>query len=1013
MKKLLFLFNLLVLFYPIQNCLGQGVKAQFLIDDTVCINEYQKIENNSANSTNYIWDFCGEDLNTSPQLSNSIELDIKKSISITSVYDSATYYSFISDKDNNSLLRIKFDSLVTNVVQVSEVNNLSGNLDKPENIVFHLENEVWYAFIINNKNGNLLRLSFKNGLKNNPDVENLGNFGVIDGPRGMDLGVMDNGNKIIAISNDNADNIVLINFGASLLNVPLIDDILVIGDGVVSRPMGIKLMQSGGNWWGLVASFGNDTVYKLDFGNNLFSTPVLTSVAEVNFPTEVAWVEEGGHYFGFITGRNSGLFKLDFEGDLSTTSPVLQSFGTYNGALKNVFGFTILRTSPAWAVLTVNSGNNILNIFSVTGSCPYALPSLSKKERPQISFSAPGTYPISLTAYDEFGNRDDTTQFITVTDSIAPTLNIIPKNVCFGSESELVLVSDQTITNSNWIINGASISADTAVYNFPSPGEYPITLQAQATNGCSQRITKPITIYDPPEPDFLVTSSGALCSNGTVNFTNQTNTQGADSLITYNWNFSGEDSSSITSPEYLFATGGNKTVTLTAAIPGCEASADTTFAVFEGPAVEFVFENECAGEGVQFLNQTTGSNITQYNWDFGDGNTFASTTLSSPEHVFDSVGNYDVSLTVNDAQGCENTVTQTFNSFAKPEAAFTAELSCAGTPTRFTDETQIDASANVVLWNWDFGDAAANATTKNPEYTFASPGSYNVQLIAETNEGCADSAMQQIVVETPVQPGFEAIKICPSDGLDVQLNDTSLVSGGENISQWLWQVGDELYQIQNPVHTFTEPGEYSVSLTATASSLCNASVTRTIEVLPLPEAGFSFTQACANDAVSFTNLSAHTEYIHNYQWDFGGEGTATTANPSFAFAEAGTYPVQLLIEDIHGCTDTLTQSIEILPQPKAGYTVEKTTGAAPFTVSFENTSEDATQYQWDFAGLDTSTVFAPDFTFEETGTYPVQLSVANAIGCADTLERIFTVVQPVFDVSLNNLTVQETTSGNS
>jgi PKD repeat protein len=109
----------------------------------------------------------------------------------------------------------------------------------------------------------------------------------------------------------------------------------------------------------------------------------------------------------------------------------------------------------------------------------------------------------------------------------------------------------------------------------------------------------------------------------------------------------------------------------------------------------------------------------------------------------------------------------------------------------------------------------------------------------------------------------------------------------------------------------------------------------------------------------------------------------------------------------------LSQPIEILPQPVASFTVPKTTGAAPFIVSFENTSTDASQYLWDFAGLDTSSAVSPTFTFEEEGTFPVQLSVANAIGCADTFLRTFTVVKPVFDMSLDNITLQPVANGNN
>ncbi len=87
-----------------------------------------------------------------------------------------------------------------------------------------------------------------------------------------------------------------------------------------------------------------------------------------------------------------------------------------------------------------------------------------------------------------------------------------------------------------------------------------------------------------------------------------------------------------------------------------------------------------------------------------------------------------------------------------------------------------------------------------------------------------------------------------------------------------------------------------------------------------------------------------------------------------------------------------------IPAVFAGATVfPEELGCAPFTVTFDNTSLNATQYLWDF-GVDgaTSTSFEPTFTFNEVGTYEIMLIANDPMSCneADTTFTNVTVVAP-------------------
>ena len=993
--------------------------ASFSIPDTVCIGENIEIVDNSIDAVSYEWDFCAGNLDTIPTVhtlpsvyGSGLAMDFEV------IQDSVgNWYGFAVERMSSTLIRLEFgNDLLNPTPTIVDMGNPGGLLSNPDRIKIIYQNSKWYALITNDKTPyHLIKIDFDDSLTAIKSANSLGNFNnKLKRPRGIDA-IISNDSLIVVLANQENNRLFIINFGNSINN-PITNANTILTTPVIDANglQDMKLVHDCNQWYGFTVSIDNSNIHRIDFGNSLFQHPSgytsLVTSEPFTRPLSIDVLHDGVDYRAFIGESSGELIRLDFDNNLANSSPSFNNLGNLS-VMSSLRSIAFARFNNDWIAFAVNSNTREVYRLDFINSCSANMMSSSLQNPDSLFYQVPGTFYIGLNVLNEQGNSKRTGKKIVVKNASSPGIDFnLSASRCVSSDISFISSSpdEADIMRYDWDFgDNESDTGKVVTHQYVEQGEYEIKLSVTSFNGCTNHLTDSLIVYNDLGFDL---SQSVICTPSEINFINS-NQGVATDTITWNWNFNEEGISNDKNPTFIFNSGGDKTVTLSANIPGCAATYDTTFTVFEGPAVDFAFEDQCEGEAGLFENQTTGSNITQYQWDFGDGNTYSSATMASPEHMFEAPGEYEVSLTVYDAQGCENGVVQTFRSFANPKAAFTAELSCAGTPTLFTDETQIDISANVVMWNWDFGDNSPGATIKNPAHTFSSPGTYAVQLLAETNEGCVDAVTQQLMVETPVQPGFEAIKICPSEALDVQLNDTSLVTGEEAVTQWLWQVEDEIYQTQNPVHTFAAPGEYTVSLTATASSLCNASVTRTVTVLPLPEADFSFAQACANDAVAFTDQSAYPESIAHYQWDFGGLGTSTEAHPAFAFEEAGSYPIALMIEDIHGCTDTLTQSIDILPQPVAGFTVENTTGAAPFVVSFDNTSTDASQYQWNFAGLDTSTAISPTFTFEEVGTYPVQLAVANAIGCADTLLRTFTVVQPVFNVSLDNITLQAAANG--
>ncbi|MGB3588923.1 MAG: PKD domain-containing protein, partial [Tunicatimonas sp.] len=547
---------------------------------------------------------------------------------------------------------------------------------------------------------------------------------------------------------------------------------------------------------------------------------------------------------------------------------------------------------------------------------------------------------------------------------------------------------------------------------------YSVTLEVESGNGCGQRLAKEVTIYEPPDPNFSL-PTGQVCTNGAVAFNNLTDAKGADidSLITYQWLVDGELVSEEADPNIVFAEGGNKTLQLVASIPGCTETFETTVNVIQGPTVDFGLPAQlCAGEVITLENQTTGDNVTDYEWSFGDGGTLETLSAEAVEYTFAEAGTYDIALTANTSPGCANVSRQTVTVYEQPTVGFISDVACAGVVTLFTDTTTAGSNANIIGWSWDFGDGSELADERNPTHTFLQAGTYSVTLTTQSSGGCAATATQTVTVESPVSPAFTAGRVCPSEGdpFLYQFNDSSTVVAGEIITQRLWTINGENFTDAVVTYPFAEPGTYAVSLTAFASSGCNAVRTDSIEVPALPQIRFQAATNCVGEPATLINKSAIDGWeAAQYTWDITSVGNVFDVSPTVVFSEAGEYPITLTLETKAGCTFSWDSTIVVQAAPVATFELDQPSGGAPLTIKPTNLSQDYSQAQWRINGELVSEEATPSFTLEERGEYTLELVVFNETGCSDTTRQTVEVVDPTLGIAVRELLRLEGSDGSS
>jgi PKD repeat protein len=376
------------------------------------------------------------------------------------------------------------------------------------------------------------------------------------------------------------------------------------------------------------------------------------------------------------------------------------------------------------------------------------------------------------------------------------------------------------------------------------------------------------------------------------------------------------------------------------------------------------------------------SAATNYLWDFGDGK---SSTNVNPVNTYTNAGSYTVSLRAIGVGGT-NTLTRTnyvvVTNPPPPLANFVASPTNGAAPlTAFF--TNLSSAATNYLW--DFGDGKSS-TNFNPVNTYTNAGSYTVSLRAVGVGGTSTLTRTNYVLATNPPPAVANFVANPTNGAaPLIVFFTNLSSAATN---FLWDFGDGKSSTNfNPVNTYTNAGSYTVSLRGVGVGETNT-LTRTNYVVatnPPPPVVADFSANPTNGAaplsVFFTNLSSAAS---SYSWDFGDGHTSLVPNPANTYSNSGSFTVKLTAVGAAG-TNTLTRTNYIvvtnLPPPViADFVGSPTSGVAPLTVSFTNSSSGASSYVWDFGDGKSSANANPSNTYTNSGSYSVTLTAIGAGG---------------------------------
>ena len=375
---------------------------------------------------------------------------------------------------------------------------------------------------------------------------------------------------------------------------------------------------------------------------------------------------------------------------------------------------------------------------------------------------------------------------------------------------------------------------------------------------------------------------------------------------TYQWDFGepgsgASNSSTLQNPSHTYASPGTYNVTLVAS-NSCSMPVSITIPVTIESVLLNTTQVSCNdADDASIAVVTNGTGPYAYTWSPSIG-TGAIVSNLSP-------GTYTV--TVTPAGGCPISASTTITEppLLSVTAASVPIVVCKG------GEVTLNAvaSGGTPAYSYEWNPGGLNGST---QLLLPSTGaSYSVEVTDQN--GCTAMASTSFSVSPEILVEIDADVSEGCEPLCVDFNDLTIAPQPAAISSWLWDFGDGSFsQNQNPTHCFQDGG-FAVTLMVTNSDGCTSTLASPflIDAWPVPETDFTYTPSkpdMENPDVSFLNLSTGSD---QWLWSFGdmANSISTIENPTFSYADTGTYVVSLVSTSNLGCTDTSSQMLTVLP----------------------------------------------------------------------------------------------------
>jgi len=540
---------------------------------------------------------------------------------------------------------------------------------------------------------------------------------------------------------------------------------------------------------------------------------------------------------GSVTVDNGGVYSVIATANGCTSpagttvvvvnaTPVISGTSTSNPTICLGSDGTITLNGPAagtvYTVYYTFDGFATSTTITADGSGAVVLTGLSAGVYSNISVTANGC-------------PSNTVGPVTLEDPGPPAVPELTSNspVCQGGTLSFTSTEGSADVTYSWTGPGFSIANTSANPSIPNvglsaSGIYTLTV---SQNACSTSNTISVVIVPAP-PVPMAGSNSPVCSGNTI----ELKANSAPNVV-YSWSGpSGYSSTTLNTvvniPGATVSQSGVYTVTAT--LDGCPALGDDTVNVVVVPELKPDFTYNlilgCRKDSIYVTNTSQPLSYPglSYYINFGDGS--SASTVDTGHAYNTTVGTFNVKLVMSVDQCADSAYKAvSFDNYIKSGFTYSYDTICSGIAVIFNNTSKGTSPGYL----WYFGDGVTDTAT-NPTHTYNAVGTYTVELVANDQVPCYDTATAVLSIDSVKY----MIGLTQSDSVLCMGNGLSFtgVYTGRGNSGILWNFGDgdSIMNVNPAYHSYAQPGQYHVTLEALYNGCPTTETSGGVSVIAAP-----------------------------------------------------------------------------------------------------------------------------------------------------------------------------------
>jgi gliding motility-associated-like protein len=659
------------------------------------------------------------------------------------------------------------------------------------------------------------------------------------------------------------------------------------------------------------------------------------------------------------------------------------------------------------AAVTYTGGAPAPPLATYTWNINGGTPAVGNVQGPLVvSWATPGIKTVTLSVAQSGCVSTTTSNTITVNPSPTVAIAASAPTVCVNQAATFNISGTPPAAGSAYLWSfpgGTPTSATTAgpvTTTWSVSGSQTASLVV-TTAGCSSSpAIASVTVTSPPPTAITIPAQACMNTPVTISAAGPFTTG-----TTFNWNFgSGTVLSGSGAGPYSvqWASSGNQTVTLTAAVGTCSSTSTATINIKTGALVTFTLPvSTCVNQSNTISFTGTASGTATYAWNFGAGASPATANTIGPHVVtWSTAGAKTVTLNVTDNGCVAPAVTQNITVNGTYTSTFSLPATiCAGTSSTVTYTGNSIAGATYA-WNFGAGASPATASTAGPHNViWSNAGTSTVSLTVGSGTCSATTTNAATITASPAANFTAAASI--GTGVSIPITFTGTALAGATYS-WNFGAGASPAAANSvgPHNvSWSTSGSKTLTLTVTQNG-CTSTISQPITILTAATATFTAdTAICASASANIT-YTGNAGIGATYAWNFDG-GTAspgTGVGPHIVtWPTAGIKNISLVVTQAGISSSPFAASVNVNPIPTSTFTMPATICVGTnAVVTYTGSATAGATYAWNFgAGSSPSTATSQgphSINFSNPGAASVSLTVTQN-GCVSPVTIQTSTVQ--------------------